>query len=491
MSKNLSTLRIPWGVVLLFMVVVCGSNAHPQDEIAITTQSEEARKYFLDGLNLFQDIRFDEAKELFSKAIEQDPEFAQAHLYRAFTATSTAEFQHYIDKATALAPQESEGERLLIQGVQANVDNNQAKALEIFEQLVEKFPNDKRARQFLGNSYGGQDKDDMAIAEYKKAIEIDSDFAPAYNSLGYAYMQKEEYDKAEEAFKNYIHLIPDEANPHDSIADLYTRMGRHEDAIEHFKKSIELNPKFYMSQRKIGTNLVFMGKYDEGREAFHKAMEMDSPQSAKVTDMNQIAVSYLYEGDFEQAVAAYDKSLKMAQEANLTAQIAGIHSQKCYVHLESGNLAKAEESLAACKKTVMGSDLRQSFKNNFAKGALAQEALIAAKNGDFETAMAKAQEQLGKIQADNNPNEMEDHHDLLGLIHFEQGDYAKTMEHLKQGDPEDPYILYHLAVSESKAGDAKRATKLFQKVADMNQNSLGYALVRSKAVDAKQMAEKK
>ena len=312
-----------------------------------------------------------------------------------------------------------------------------------------------------------------------------------YNVLGYAYIQKREYEKSEEAFKNYIRLIPDEANPHDSLADLYTKMGRNEDAIEHFKKSVELNPKFTISQRKIGTNLVFMGKYDEGREAFRKAMEMESTPNAKVTDMNQVALSHIYEGNFEQAVTAFDESIKMAQEAGLSARVAGIHTQKCYIHLESGHLAKAEESLAECKKTVMASDLRQSLKDNFAKGAMAQEALIAAKKGDFETAMAKADEQLAMIQGDNNPNEMKDHHDLLGLIHFEKGDHAKAIEHLNQGDQEDPYILYHLAVSESKAGDKTWATELFKKVAEMNQNGLGYALVRSKAMGAQKMVGKK
>jgi len=122
---------------------------------------------------------------------------------------------------------------------------------------------------------------------------------------------------------------------------------------------------------------------------------------------------------------------------------------------------------------------------------MAQEALIAAKKGDFKTAMAKADEQLAMIQADNNPNEMKDHHDLLGLIHFEKGDHAKAIEHLNQGDQEDPYILYHLAVSESKAGDKTWATELFKKVAEMNQNGLGYALVRSIAMGAQKMVGKK
>ncbi len=382
----------------------------------------------------------------------------------------------------------------MIEAVQANVDNQPLKAIETYEQLVEKFPNDKRVRQFLGVAYFGQDQDDKAIAQYEKAIELDEDYAPAYNMLGYTYIEKENYYEAERAFQNYIDLIPGEANPHDSIADMYTRMGRHDDAIEHYMKSVELNPKFTVSQRKIGTNLVFMGNYEDGREAYRKAMAMEMTETAKVTDMNQIARSHLYEGNFEQAIAAYDKSIKMAQEAGLPERVAGIHAQKCYVHLESGHLSKAEQSLAECKKTVMASDLRQSLKDNFAKGAMAQEALIAAKKGNFEAALAKADEHLAKIQEDNDPSEVQDHHGLLGLIHFEKGDHAKAIEHLNQGDQQDPYTLYHLAVAESKAGDPARADELFSKVADMNQNlfgyGLGYAFVRSKAMDAKKMSAK-
>jgi len=92
------------------------------------------------------------------------------------------------------------------------------------------------------------------------------------------------------------------------------------------------------------------------------------------------------------------------------------------------------------------------------------------KKGDFEAALAKADEHLAKIQEDNDPREIQDHHGLLGLIHFEKGDHTQAIEHLNQGDQEDPYTLYHLAVAESKAGDPARANELFSKVADMNQD---------------------
>lgn len=487
MSKNVRIYRTLVGLLFFLMVVLqtgCGPTVNSQDEITITTQSKEARKLYLEGRELLDHGRVDESRVLFSKAIEADADFALAYLTCAFIATSTADLQKHLDKAVALAPHVSKGERLLIEAYQAIVDNNYGKADTLCKQLVQKFPDDKRAHDTRGNFYFWQNEPDKAIAEYEKVIEIDKDYAKGYNLLGYIYIQKEEYEKAEEAFKNYIRLIPDEANPHDSIADLYTRMGRHEDAIEHFKMSVKLDPTFYLSQQKIGTNLVFLGKYEKGRKAFRKAMEMESPPNAKITDMNQIALSYIYEGNFEQAVAAYDASLKMAEEARLADRVAEIHSQKCAIFSESGQLSKAEKSLAACKKTVMASDLRKSFKNIFIKDALAQEALIAAKKDDFKTAMAKADEQLAMIQADNNPNEMEDYHGLVGLIYFEKGDYAKAIEHLNQGDQQSAYILYHRAISKSKAGNQTRAAELFQKVVVMNQYSLNDALVRSKAMAA-------
>lgn len=480
--------RITLGVIvfLLFAFLLFGGvkNVPDQEEIAVTTESDEARTLFLKGRALNENVRGDEARELFMQAVAKDPGFALAHLYRAFTATSAGDFQNHLEKAVELAPNASEGERLLIETVEANVDNDAVKAIELSEQLVMKFPNDKRARQFLGGVYAGEDKDDKAIVEFEKAIAIDQNFAPAYNSLGYAYIQKENYEAAEKSFKHYISLIPQEANPHDSIADLYTKMGRHDEAIVHYKKAIELNPKFSMSQRKIGANLIFSGQYAAGREALLKAMDMETTPAGHVTDQNQIALSYIYQGDHKQALTEFNKSIQMAADAGLQARVADIHSQKCFVNIESGDLKAATQSLAECKKVVMASDLRPSFKNNFAKGALFQEALIAAKQQDYKAAMTKADEHLARIQEDNDPTEIENHHDLLGHIYFEKGDFSKAVEHFRQGDQEEPYTLYRLALSESKVGDPAKASELMQKVASWNQNSLSYAFIRSEAIEA-------
>ncbi|MFQ5602400.1 MAG: tetratricopeptide repeat protein [bacterium] len=464
-----------------FFIIGCQSQAGSQKEIAITTKSDEARKIFIEGRELFDNIRFDEAREVFSQAIAKDPEFALAHLYRSFTSTSAMDFQKHLEHALNLKSQVSEGEKIMIQAIQANADNNPMKGIELFEQLAKNFPEDKRVQSFLGNLYAGQDQDDKAIARYENAIAIDQDYSSPYNSLGYAYRKLGEYENSEEAFKNYIRLIPDEANPHDSIADLYTKMGRYEDAIQHYQMATDLNPNFTMSQRKIGDNLIFMGKHEAARQAYRKALNMETTANAKLIDLGRIANSYVYEEKLQDAQNEAANILKMASAENLPEWQAGYHTNNCAVFLEMGDMDKAEQSVVECKKVVMSSDLSPSTKEDFAKNALFAEARIASKRGDFETAMAKADELKSKINLNADPKEMENHHELMGYISYDKGDYQKAVEHFDQADQDNPYALYHLALAEAKTGNDTRANQLFKKVADWNENSLEYAFVRSRA----------
>ncbi|MFQ5649838.1 MAG: tetratricopeptide repeat protein [bacterium] len=486
MPKQILTSK--WGawilILLTTMLIGCGSNQDGMDEIFITTNSDQARHLFNEALATFEKIRFTEAREMFSKAIEVDPGFAMAHYYRAITSSTAGEFNEHIQKAKELSSSVTEGERLMIEASYAAlVENNPTRGIEILQQLAETFPKDKRVHATLGNLYYGQDEDDKAIQAFRKAIEIDPDYSTAYNSLGYAYREKGDFEKAEEAFKNYIRLLPDEANPHDSIADLYTRMGKHEDAIRHYEKAAELNPKFAVSQRKIGMNLIYMGKFEEARQAFDKAITMESTVAGKLSDLDRVANSYLYEGKLNQAQRACEDIITLASQEGIPEWQATGHATRCQVFLAMGDLENAEASMAECRNVVMTSDLMQSIKESFIKDALFNEAIIAAKRGDFDAAWQKADEHKTRISAGNNPKEMEDHHALLGRLYLERGETGEAIEHLKQADMENPYTVFELASAYASTGDEEKATQLYRDVAGWNQHSVDYALVRSHAIE--------
>jgi tetratricopeptide (TPR) repeat protein len=83
------------GALALALLIVLPPVAGAQEEIPITTKSDEARKIFLEGLALFDNVRWDEARELFAKAVEKDPDFATAYLYQVFVATSAMDRQNH------------------------------------------------------------------------------------------------------------------------------------------------------------------------------------------------------------------------------------------------------------------------------------------------------------------------------------------------------------------------------------------------------------
>ncbi len=88
-------------------------------EVPITTSSKEALNFFLSGRDKFENIEFAEAYAFFDKAIQLDPNFALAYLYRAQSGSGYNVFRQNLDKAISFIDKVSEGEKLLILYFQA------------------------------------------------------------------------------------------------------------------------------------------------------------------------------------------------------------------------------------------------------------------------------------------------------------------------------------------------------------------------------------
>jgi tetratricopeptide (TPR) repeat protein len=68
-------------------------------------------------------------------------------------------------------------------------------------------------------------KHEEAIAEYRRAIEIESDFTDALHGLARAYQDLERYDEAIEVSKRLAELDPDDILAHTSLSILYQKKG--------------------------------------------------------------------------------------------------------------------------------------------------------------------------------------------------------------------------------------------------------------------------
>lgn len=161
---------------------------YPENEIPVSTSSEEALNEFKEGLKIFDEGNSLKARPYFEKALELDPNFVSAQMYRAFTSTSAKEWAENREKTLAMRDQANESEQVLIDLMVANMEGNNAKQLELSESLVAMNPNSARAMDYLAGYYNGMDDTEKARELWKKAHEMDTDFIPVISTLGGSYL---------------------------------------------------------------------------------------------------------------------------------------------------------------------------------------------------------------------------------------------------------------------------------------------------------------
>ncbi len=114
----------------------------------------------------------------------------------------------------------------------------------MLEELLAKYPNEKRYAWELGHLYHSLNLTDEALRHYLRALELDPDYGLALNSTAYVYMGLERYDEARDYLRKYAALNPDEANPIDSLAELEFRAGRLQEAAAHYRRVVVMDPQF-------------------------------------------------------------------------------------------------------------------------------------------------------------------------------------------------------------------------------------------------------
>ena len=185
----------------------------PQIRVAeITTTSVDAYNYFLLGKTDYEKFYWNEARQVLEKAVSLDSTFAAAYLYlgRNYDALNDSKLRDAAyEKARKFSPKAPEKERLYIESAVAfGLERDSEKGLRLLNQMIEKYPREKYAHWSLGNYFYGRKSYNEAIAEFRKALDLDPDYGLALNGLAYAYAAVGDSLKSIECFKRYAAIIP-------------------------------------------------------------------------------------------------------------------------------------------------------------------------------------------------------------------------------------------------------------------------------------------
>src|SRR4051812_25042704 len=403
-------------------------------KIPVTTASSTAREQYLKGRTLGENLRAHDSRQFLEAAAAKDPSFALAHYSLALNAPTAKDFFTHLGEAVRLVDKASEGERLMILGLQAGANADTKSQREYYERLVAAYPRDERAHFLLGGAYFGQQEYAKAVSEYQSSVDLAPDYAPAYNLLGYARRAEGQFREAEEAFKKYIALIPNDPNPYDSYAELLMKMGRFDESIEMYRKALATDPHFAPSRFGIASNLMFQGKHDEARAEAWKLHEAARNYAERRTALFGAAVIYADEGKLDQALAELRKEYGVAEKINDAANMSADLVAMGDVALEAGKVDEARKFYVRSLELQQGSDLSAEVKQDAKLNHHYNLGRAALKAGDLSGAKEHAGTFLSGATGKNNAGEVRLAHELLGAIALQEKEYDRALDELRQGN---------------------------------------------------------
>lgn len=169
---------------------------------AMTTTSIPALRAYLEGEQAYRRSQFEDAQAAYTEAIDHDSAFAIAHYrlaqtYGWFRGLGAEEVPKHLAAAERHSKGLSRRDSLLIRGWKlADVDGD-VHAIELFENLVNRYADDLEAWHGLGDALfhmGGQLNRPLsaAIAPLQRTLALDSTFAPALiHLIEIAYLQND------------------------------------------------------------------------------------------------------------------------------------------------------------------------------------------------------------------------------------------------------------------------------------------------------------
>ena len=161
-----------------------------------------------------------------------------------------------------------------------------------------------------------KEDNENAIKLFKKALDLDPNYALAYAGLGDAYGQRVQrfgfpstwIDSSIAAGKKSIEFDPSLAEGYKALALGYQQLGKIKLALQNYQKSVDLNPSYYPAVANIGASYESTGKPDEGLPWAKKAISINPTNPVTLSMLGSIWFDL---GEDAKARSCLDQSLAL------------------------------------------------------------------------------------------------------------------------------------------------------------------------------------
>jgi serine/threonine-protein kinase len=331
-----------------------------------------------------------------------------------------------------------------------NVEN----AINVFNSALKKDPSFAAANAALGEAYWRKyelthDKrwSDAAQANCYKGAERDSSLAAAHVCLGRVFFGTGKYEKAVAEYRRAADLEPTNDNARGGIARAYEQLGQLDAAETTFKQAIAARPNYWAPYNWLGIFYERHARYDDALAMYSHVVSL-APDS--FTGYSNLGSVRILQGKYTEAIPLLQRSLEIRKTADATSNLGTVYFQ---LHRYADAAATFEQSTQIDPQNyVFWGNLGDAYY--WAPGRRAEAAAAYAK------AIALGEEKLRV-----NPRDAQVL-SSLAMYHAMRGEQKAALDNTDAAlrlNPKSPDLLFNAGIVYQQLGDTQRALDVLEK----------------------------
>jgi serine/threonine protein kinase/tetratricopeptide (TPR) repeat protein len=163
-------------------------------------------------------------------------------------------------------------------GRELALGNKDREAMPFLRRAVELDPNFALAYDKLAGSYSNAGQQELAIEAFQKAFDLrerSSEYEKLRIAADYHAFATFETDKFIEGYELLVRTYPRDFVAWNNLGNRYNSVGQFEKAAEACRESIRLNPNWVIPRNNLALAFIFLNRFDEARQVLQEALAQE------------------------------------------------------------------------------------------------------------------------------------------------------------------------------------------------------------------------